>query len=220
MSDKAIIRRICKTFSYEKYKEISMTKLAAYAIQLLKDNDIFLNFENIAVALFLMFPKKFCMVGYDEYPDTNRIGRTVNLQLRPKYQNIAFCDPKTGYSLTEKGKDIAEHTKRILEGEEEDIRLRSFHVRDDISKRTRSPETEIEKKILSRYLYDKYKKNRKCEIEKIEIYEFLNASPYTSKKAIREYYNDLKELCKKAENKEALDFLVWLEEKASKCMEG
>lgn len=220
MSDKVIIKKICKPFSYERYKEISMTKLAAYVIQLLKDNDVFLSFENIAVALFLMFPKKFCMVGYDEYPDTNRIGRTINLQLRPKYQNIAFCDPKTGYSLTEKGKDIAEHTKRILENEEEDIRLRSSHVQDDISERTTNPEIEVEKKILSSHIFKEYEKDKNYEVEKIEIYEFLNASPYTPKKTIREYYTLLKELCKKARNKEALDFLIWLEKYASEIFGG
>ena len=220
MNDKETVRRICKPFPYEKYKKISMTRLAAYAIRLLEDNNVFLSFENVAVALFLMFPKKFCMVGYDEYPDTNRIGRTVNLQLRPKYQNIAFGDPKTGYSLTDKGENTAIHIKRILEGEEKGTNSGISRVRNDISKRTRSPETEIERKILSRYLYDKYKKNKKYEVEKIEIYEFLNASPYTPKNAIREYYNDLKDLCKKAENKEALDFLIWLEEKASECLEG
>src|SRR3989338_2691897 len=115
MGDKEKIYDLCKPYEYGKYREIDLNSLAAYTIQLLKDKEIFLNFENVAVSLFLLFPKKFCMVGFEKYPDTNRINRTVNLQLRPKYQNIAFGNPKQGYSLTEKGKIIAVQVKKMLE---------------------------------------------------------------------------------------------------------
>ena len=220
MSEKEKIRQLCKPFLYEQYEKIDLNSLAAYTIHLLKNNNIYLNFENVAVALFLMFPKKFCMVGYEEFPDTNRINRTVNLQLRPKYQNLAFGDSKTGYSLTEKGKVVAEQTKRILESDERGLKLKKSEIKNTEYERTTNPKIEIEKRILSSSLYKKYCKNKNSEIEKVEIYEFLNASPYTSKDAIRSYYNYLKNLCKNSENMEALEFIIWLGKKASTIISG
>jgi len=221
MSDKESIKKICKPFPYKKYEQIDLNSLAAYTIKLLKENNIYLNFENVAVALFLMFPKKFCMSDFEEFPDTNRINRTVNLQLRPKYQNLAFGDPKIGYSLTEKGKAIAEQTQKILENETfEGNQLKKSIIKDDISQRTTNPEIEIEKRILSTDLYKKYLKDKNSNIEKIEVYELLNASPYTSKEKIRKYYTYLKVLCKKSNNKGALDFLEWVEKKTSTVFMG
>lgn len=219
MNEKDKIKSLCKSFPYDKYEQIDLCSLAAYTIQFLNDNDIFLNFENVAVALYLMFPKKFCMVNYEEYPDTNRINRTVNLQLRPKYQNLAFGDPQKGYSLTTKGKATAEQIKKQLANSQKNIDYTS-RVSDDTRGRTRSLEDEVSKKITSKPLYQKYKNDNTVDIEKIEIYEFLSASHYTPKNALRDYFKKLKMMAEKTNDAEALKFLSWVEHKAKNIFGG
>lgn len=219
MGEKDKIKTICKPYAHEQYENIDLCSLASYTIQFLKDNNVFLNFENVAVSLFLMFPKKFCMVNYEEYPDTNRINRTVNLQLRPKYQNLAFGDPQKGYSLTTKGKATAEQVRKILTGVSKQT-TRITRVSDETQNRTRSLEDEVYKKITSKPLYQKYKKDNNSVFEKIEIYEFLSASPYTSKNALREYFKNLKVVAEKANDKEAMQFLSWLDARTKNIFGG
>ena len=211
MKDKEIIKKICKPYSFEKYEKIDLNSLAAYTIQFLQDNNIFLNFENTAVALFLMFPKKFCMVEYEEYPDTNRINRTVNLQLRPRYQNLAYGDPKKGYSLTEKGRTIANFVKEVLNSPESGLNFKKSNIEDDTSKRTRTPKIEIEKIVISSDLFKKYKIDKNALVEKIEIYDFFQSSPYTPPKMFKEKLKFLKNLAISEENNEVVEFLDWVE---------
>src|SRR3989344_5355361 len=215
MDDKSKLKKICLSYDYNKYKNIDLNSLAAFTIKHLQDNKVFLNFENIAVALYLMFPTKFCMIGYEEYPDTNRINRTVNLQLRPKYQNIAFGDSKKGYYLTNKGKALSEQVEKILHGAGLNLKIKKSEINDTNSKRTINIHEEIENKIKSKYLFNKYLTNNTSEVTKLEIYEFLSASPYTSKNVLKDYFNKLKDLAKQANDKEVLDFLDWFYKKAN-----
>ncbi|NIM06359.1 MAG: hypothetical protein GTO55_08120 [Armatimonadetes bacterium] len=91
-----------------------MDNLAAYGIAVLDGQSIPLTIENIAVALFRLFPAKFAMVGFPQYPDGMRANRTL-LHMQPKYRNFATGSAKRGFSLTSTGRSVAEATKALLE---------------------------------------------------------------------------------------------------------
>ena len=101
--------RDLKPFDERTYEGISLNQLATYTIDLLTKKGFPITFETLTVALFKMFPKKFCLYGFEEYPDAARVNRSL-LQLRPKYRNWALGDTKKGYVLTSQGREIAEIT--------------------------------------------------------------------------------------------------------------
>jgi len=109
MAEKII--ELCTQYNENVYTDINMNHLIAYTIEYLNNNNIALSFENICVASYLMFPKKFSLIGYDEYPDSNRVN-LVLLHLRPKYDNLAEGNIKSGFTLTEKGKIYVEKAKQ------------------------------------------------------------------------------------------------------------
>lgn len=89
-------------FAQSLYEGVDLTGLAAFTLRWLQDRHIPTTFENIVVAAFKMFPTKFSLEGFPEYPDAARIGRTL-LQLGPKYRNWARGSVQKGFVLTESG---------------------------------------------------------------------------------------------------------------------
>ncbi len=95
-----------KPYEADRYSAIDLNRLTVFAIKVLSDLDVPATFENIAVALFRMFPRRFAMVGFAEYPDATRVNRAL-LQLRPKYRNWATGKTRLGWQLTVGGEEEA-----------------------------------------------------------------------------------------------------------------
>jgi hypothetical protein len=62
-----------KSFGEAKYENVDLDHLIMYVISQLEKIGADLSFENAAVAAFKLFPKKFSLPGYPEYPDGKRI---------------------------------------------------------------------------------------------------------------------------------------------------
>lgn len=92
------------TTAYERYP---LTSLTAYCVFWLQQWNITTSLENLAVASHRMFPSKFAMVGWPEFPDITRTNRSV-LQMRPKYRNLATSSPTKGVFLNQNGITEAE----------------------------------------------------------------------------------------------------------------
>ena len=80
------IYKICKEYDSEKYLAIASqssgyAKLCCYAVKKLNENEIVSSYENICVALWLMFPKyeKFHLKGFDDMPDTDYMEKIIKL---------------------------------------------------------------------------------------------------------------------------------------------
>ncbi len=94
-------------FPGEKYEAIALTSLTAYSVYWLSQWSIPTSLENLAVLNFRLFPTKFAMVGWPQFPDFNRTNRSI-LQMRPKYRNLATSITKKGVFLNENGVKEAE----------------------------------------------------------------------------------------------------------------
>lgn len=206
-NDKEGIFEICKQFNPNQYENIDLNRLATYTIWLLKENNIVITFENIVVALFIMFPEKFSLVGYKEYPDSTRVNRAL-LQLRPKYRNWATGNVKKGFTLTETGRVIVGQTSQLLNNLQ-------FQSKKPVlgQSRTRDIASEMEQ-IINSPVYQKYLSGKEEEISKIEIFEFLRAMPYTPLKVLRAYMKKLLNEVRKSghpKSDEIIDFLNWIQ---------
>src|SRR3990172_3244118 len=95
-----------KEESHSKYQSIDLDKLVMYAISKLDEIDAELSVENIIVATYKIFPKKFSLIGYPEFPDNSRIEKAL---WRSKGKRRGWLEGKTShaFALTEKGRLIA-----------------------------------------------------------------------------------------------------------------
>ena len=88
------------------YEDIPLTSLTAYSLFWLHRWQLRRSIEAVAVLNWRLFPKKFAMVGFAEYPDAFRTNRSL-LQGQPKYRNLLSGAASKGFSLNERGMDIA-----------------------------------------------------------------------------------------------------------------
>ena len=124
------IYKICKEHDSEKYLAIvsqssGYAKLCCYAVKKLNENEIVSSYENICVALWLMFPKyeKFHLKGFDDMPDTDYMEKIIKLRSTPTQQdyltggNVGFDkNIQNPWQLTRKGQVYAEEAENIFSG--------------------------------------------------------------------------------------------------------
>lgn len=97
------------------YESLDLNRLAVFVLALFKERGWPASLENLTVALFRLFPTKFSLASYAEYPDSSRVQRAL-LQLRPKYRNWALGDHRTGYVLTDQGEEVLAEVENVLSG--------------------------------------------------------------------------------------------------------
>jgi len=210
MKIKEKIQSICKEYDFEKYQNIDLNSLVVFVIDILNKNGVPLSFENICAATYLMFPKKFSLLGFDEYPDATRINRAL-LQLRPKYQNLATGDVKSGFSLTEKGKMRVNKAEFYLSKTNEK----------KVYKDTRpKSEEKIINELKESIAYKKFEANKLDEIQIEDIYGFLQATPYTSKENIRKHLNMMIDIANERGDKKIVEFIKSVKNKFSKLFKN
>src|SRR6266567_8909650 len=88
------------------YKNESLAALTVYSLFWLHEWQLRRTIEAISVLNWRLFPDKFAMVGWPEYPDAFRTNRSL-LQGQPKYRNWLTGSASTGFSLNERGLDVA-----------------------------------------------------------------------------------------------------------------
>jgi len=199
------VGRICPWFDSKAYENLDLNRLAVYAICLLDRNNLLVTFENIVVALFIMFPKKFGLVGFEQYPDSARVNRAL-LQLRPKYRNWATGSPSRGFRLTPAGLLIVDETTKLLSAR------KAGKKEGRTSKRARTllPSAELEKRILKSSAYVKYSENREEQIDKMEILELLRAVPHAPISVLNNYLRELENVAQEAKRPDVLEFLKFV----------
>ena len=134
----------------ELYSEVALTALTAYSLYWLHQWRLTRTIEAVAILNWRLFPLKFAMVGFQEYPDAFRTDRSL-LQMQPKYRNLLTGAAVKGFSLNERGMDTAIDLIRTLGTPSTDAgeSLGTMEKR-DIPKRVKSdrsiePERELER---------------------------------------------------------------------------
>ena len=189
-----------QAFEEKDYEAIALTSLTAYSAYWLSQWGLQTSLENLAVLNFRMFPVKFAMVGWPQFPDFNRTNRSV-LQMRPKYRNLATSITKDGVFLNDFGAREAQAlTNRIgspkfQDGSSSLLEAVTPSSRGSSRPRTIHPEDQLAKIRKSR-MFQLYESGKWMEAEAIDLVNFLEVYDHTpSKEKIRR----LKELQQAAE---------------------
>lgn len=159
-------------------------------------------FENIVVAAYRMFPEKFALEGYPEYPDAARANRAL-LQLGPKYRNWARGSVQKGFVLTDSGLAEVGRVRDALSGAKP---LEHLKPRPRSAPRT----LDLSEELLSierSALYAKWSKGALSEGTTLDLLEMLSAYAYTPTRALRDRLAVLENTAKQLGRKDLLEFL-------------
>lgn len=112
-NDEDIIREFAEYTG--NYEILDKDRLVLFAVNCLESRQMEPTFDKIVVAVFKLFPKKFSLIGFPEYPD----GRTIYYCV----YNHCTLDKKwllgnvqSAFKVTERGKYFFDETVKMLEG--------------------------------------------------------------------------------------------------------
>lgn len=100
-------------FSVTVYNNIAMNDLVTYGVYYLSETGLEIVDSDIVAICFLLFPKRFELRGYPEWPDSTVVNKRW-LDCRAK--GLITGSAKDGFALTPKGMKLAENVGRQLDG--------------------------------------------------------------------------------------------------------
>lgn len=200
-----------RSFGRDSYEDYALTTLTAYVVHWLQKWGIPTSLENVAVASHRLFPVKFGMVGWSEFPDVNRTNRSV-LQMRPKYRNLATSASDKGVFLNQRG--IEEATALIAKlgppvtDAGQLTAIIDEEVRPEVGKRARSihPESDVEA-VRRSPLFELHTSSRFDEAEAIDLIGLLDVYDHTPSAEKRSILRRLVESAKEVKDSEVVEFL-------------
>ncbi len=202
MTDKEKIEKL-KTFDFKSYDTIDLDRLVIYTTLALSDLGVELSLENIIVGAFKIFPKKFSLTGYLEFPDATRVEKSLWRCKGKKRQWIGGKTPH-GYQITDKTRIISAQTETQLSN--------------TVLKREQKPTSRLRRKesILKEttdsHAYLKYIKNQGESISEAELCYLLQGTLDSSRQVLRENLASLKKFADELDRQSIIKFLCWLED--------
>jgi hypothetical protein len=204
---------ICQQFQF------SMAHLTAYSVHWLTVWEIPSTYENVTVLNARLFPFKFTLAGFPEFPDAMCTNREI-LHLRPKYRGFATSDPRKGVFLSEKGREAAATVIEALgypTFEGKPIKLTAvteIHLLAKGRDRTRNP-TQIVADCKGKLLYRRFTEGKFEETDIVHFLGLLSLYDHTPPSEVRKAFRQLRADALTTEDKEFLVFLDRVEERFS-----
>jgi len=185
----------------EQYKQINNDRLVVYGVYLLEKNGIEPTFDNVVVTVFKLFPDRFSLIGFPNYPDAKRIHDCL-WHCTYKTKHWLNGNAKSGFSLSKKGRYILEETfdrmkGKIKIGKVFDTKVRRkevFFI--DWMKRTGA--------------FKKYTNGEGDSISEVEVREFLRVSNDASKDVMRQNLEKYGEYARKIDDHLVQEFLKFI----------
>ena len=211
MNTKKIIAGL-KKFPVANYGDFDLDRLVVYTLLVLEENKVLLYFDFIAVALFKLFPRKFSMANFSQYPDTNRISKALRRLTDQKRKDWATGNIENGFYLTDLGRETAKQVSNLLKNSIQKGKHKSIIIG---KSRGKSLSDDI-KEIKVSEAFQKWFLNE--DVNNHEFFAFLKAAPYTPKELLVEHLKQLKLSATTMKDKEVIEFLAWLEKKFSNLL--
>jgi hypothetical protein len=197
----------------ELYQDVALTSLTAYSMYWLHQWKLRRTIEAVAILNWRLFPEKFAMVGFHEYPDAFRTNRSL-LQMQPKYRNLLTGAAVKGFSLNQRGIDIAIELTNILGVPQGDsgeslgsIEKHPISRRSSKPERSIEPEREIEK-LRGSKIFEKWKSGIMNERDLIHVHALLGIYDHTPVPVRLNAIKNLENTAKSLNDEEAIRFLA------------
>ena len=202
------------------YREagFSMAHLTTYSVHWLAVWDIRATYENISVLNARLFPSKFALAGFPEFPDAMCTNREI-LHLRPKGRGFATSDPRKGVFLTEKGRKAAatvlkaigtpSFDGKVLPAEAARIDTRPTAKNRD---KTYNPARDLEA-LRSRLLFRRFKEGHLDLTDVAHLLGLLGLYDHTPPAEVRREFKRLRDIASGLQDQEFMDFLDAVQKK-------
>lgn len=194
------------------YETTPLTSLTAYTLYWLHQWQLRRSIEAVAVLNWRLFPSKFAMVGFPEYPDAFRTNRSL-LQGQPKYRNLLTGAASKGFSLNERGMGVARDLVEVLgvptttSGDNlGSIPRMDGAIKPSSQPRSIEPEREMQR-LRSSKLYEKWNAGVMVDRDLIHVHALLGIFDHTPSKVRVKAMRDLEQHARDAKDEEALRFL-------------
>ncbi len=201
MKDKCKIENLI-ALKEDRYENIDLDHLIMYVMGTLEQNGADLSYENAVVAAFKLFPKKFSLLGYQGYPDSNRVHKC--LWRLSKSRQWLGGQVRQGFFITKRSKIFIEETEKYLSG--------VLHKKTKALSQTRRKES-ILAEVIASSGYKKYLKGEGDSITEAEFCFLLQGTLDSSKETLKKNFNSLKIFADELTRKDVVEFLDWLEER-------
>jgi hypothetical protein len=192
-------------------EDASLAALVTYSLFWLHEWELRRSIEAITVLSWRLFPTKFSMVGWPQYPDSIRTTRSL-LQCQPKYRNWLTGSATKGYSLNERGMQVARDLVEKLGvpqtsngGVFNATPINNATVPKGGRARSIEPEREIKEARNSR-LFEKWKGEVMSERDLIHVHALLNIFEHTPGKLRTKRMKDLERAALDIDDKEMIRF--------------
>jgi len=203
MKDKEKIKKL-KPFDPPSYDTIDLDRLVIYTTVTLQKLGVELSLDNIIVGAFKLFPKKFSLLGYLEFPDATRVEKCLWRCKGKKRQWIGGKTPH-GYLITDRTIIIADQTEAQLSNT-------AVNKEQKVLSRTRRKEllmAELERSPA----YSKYTIKEGDSISEADLCYLLQGTLDSSRELLRKNFVSLKKLAEELEREDISKFLSWLEDR-------
>jgi hypothetical protein len=185
------------------YLPIDKDRLVLFVVDYLESKGIEVTFDKVVAASFKLFPKKFSLVGFPEYPDAKTVNDCIFLHC-VKTKGWVSGNAQTGYKITDKGKYFLDEAKKMLEG-----KIKVTRKYGTIPRRKEFTFINLLKKTEA---YKKFSKNKKEEITISEIFECLKA-PQDSKEIAKKHLEKFLEYAERINDSSVIEFLKFIKKR-------
>jgi len=200
----------------EDYETYALANLTACSVFLLQEWKLLTNIENVIVLNHRLFPTKFSLVGWPQFPDANRTNRSI-LQMRPKYRNLAASITDEGVFLNERGRDEATAILSKLGppkiGDKDSIVVDYKVKSEQKSARPRTvTQDDVIVKIKKSRLFKVYAESRWSEARAIDLLSLLGVYDHTPVKEKRNRLEVFKTSARETKDIEVQNFIKAVED--------
>jgi hypothetical protein len=194
-----------RPYPRERYANVDLDRLTAFGVNVLVTRRVRTSFENIVVALFRLFPEKFALVGFPQYPDAARVNRAL-LHGLPKYRNylVGGAGLKGGYHLTHDGAGAAEDTARLLDASEA-----AAPGKRQRAGKPRSVADSFMQDITNSDAFQRYTRGDRAEVTPYLLHRMLHGASDTPEPVLRKRMSELREYGEQTDRADVLTFLDW-----------
>jgi hypothetical protein len=99
--------------SHEPYESLNVDRLLVYCVQRVLANKEECTLDRLIYECFTLFPKKFSLLRYPQWPDAVRVYRSIRRLYSPDHGWITGL-PQRGFKITPAGRRVAAEVEQLL----------------------------------------------------------------------------------------------------------
>ena len=176
MKNKQNFLKELKAYPSDQYSDIRLYELVTIGILRLNQSKLETNFENITVILLRLFPDKFSLTYFPEFPDTIRVDNTLRLDC--KHMGVVKGNRPKGFVLTGKGQILGEKILQKIESGSGKVKSSANFSRNRFIK--------LVKGVTESSGYKKFVSKNLKEIKKFDVCESLHCTMNADEVHLRE----------------------------------